>query len=257
MASDLLLPRKMLEPCVLPSHAPTWAATESVLDVLARHLAIRCPGAISAPESAAHAAAVVAARDAWTASFDGKQFSLGRAYYTHLEEGLEADYFGGAEASDHLVRRCAPGLQERLLALASEVLGAPVTQRSGWCGPGVHIFPAGGEVARRGGVVHFDTEGLTTVQIAGRAPAVSMVLMLQKPLGGGGLRVWDHDYAGDDFPDKPGPSVPVTQIDYAVGELVVFDSYRLHQILPFRGEIDRISATMHAVCDGGAWRAWF
>ena len=36
------------------------------------------------------------------------------------------------------------------------------------------------------------------------------------------------------------------------------DSRRLHQIRPFRGEVDRISITVHAVeVDRGVWDAWF
>jgi hypothetical protein len=233
------------------------SAGPTPLDLLGRHMAIRCPGALAPSDCAAWVAAIVAARASWTSSFRGKQFTLGRAYYTHLEEDREHDYFDGAHASDQLVRRALPGLQDHMLALAAAVLRAPVTPRAGWCGAGVHVFPARGEVARRGGEVHFDTEGLTRAQIESRAPAVSMVLMLQRPVGSGGLRIWDELYAGEDFPDKPEPSVPVTQIAYEEGELVVFDSYRLHQILPFHGAKDRISATMHASFDAGAWHAWF
>jgi len=229
----------------------------SVLRLLEEHLAIRCPGALTEERCASHVASVLGAREAWTRNFDGKQFTLGRAYYTHLEEDREDEYFAGAAASDAQVRRTTPGLQEHMLAAASALVGAPVTQRVGWCGPGVHVFPAGGEVARRGGEVHFDTEGLRAPQLERRVPAVTLVLMLQRPESGGGLRVWGSTYDGEDFPRKPDPRVEVTQIAYEVGELVVIDSYRLHQILPFRGELDRISATMHVCLDGGAWEAWF
>jgi len=250
----------MLDPCVVPADAlPRPRSSElTALDLLDRHLAIRCPGALAPTECASLAAAILAARAVWTSSFGGKQFTLGRAYYTHLEEGREQDYFEGAAYSDELVRRLLPGLQERMLALAAAVLGATVGPRVGWCGPGVHVFPARGEVARRGGEVHFDTEGLTDAHVERRDPAVSMVLMLQRPEGGGGLRVWDRSYEGDDFPAKPEPNVAVTQVAYEVGELVVFDSYRLHQILPFLGRAHRISATMHACRDAaGAWQSWF
>jgi len=260
LASLLLSRRSMLEPCVLGSEwlrpsAPRPAP--SPRDRLGRHMALRFPGALSASERAGHVAAVVAARSSWTANFKGRQFTLGRAYYTHLEEDREDEYFDRAEASDALVRRAAPGLQEQMLALAAALLDGPVVQRPGWCGPGVHVFPAQGEVARRGGEVHFDTEGLTYPQIDRRAPAVSIVLMLQRPDVGGGLRLWDRFYEGEDFPEKPEPDVPVTQIQYEPGEMVVFDSYRLHQILPFRGRTDRISATMHACLEGAVWQVWF
>jgi hypothetical protein len=248
----------MLDPCPVTSRGTTTAAdaTARWRDCIDEHLALRWPNAIDRAACGRHVAAVLAARPLWTPGFGAKQFTLGRAYYTDLEEDREDAYFEGAEASDAIVRRAAPGLQETMLALAAAVVGARVHQRPGWCGPGVHVFPPRGEVSRRGGEVHFDTEGLTDAQVGRRAPALSMVLMLQPAEGGGGLRVWDRLYDGEDFPEKPSADVPVTQIAYEPGELVVFDSYRLHQILPFRGARERISATVHVCFDGG-WEAWF
>jgi hypothetical protein len=44
----------------------------------------------------------------------------------------------------------------------------------------------------------------------------------------------------------------------AAGDAIFFDSYRLHQILPFDGERHRISATLHgAQIDEGLWETWF
>jgi 2-oxoglutarate-Fe(II)-dependent oxygenase superfamily protein len=144
-----------------------------------------------------------------------------------------------------------------MFALARELLGAPVVQRAGWCGPGVHIFPAGLEVADTGGEVHFDTEGLGEEELRVRRRALSFVLMLQAPEKGGGLRLWDALYDGDDHPSPPPPAVANLTIQYEPGELVVLDSYRLHQIQPFGGSVDRVSATMHLVDTGEAWEAWF
>jgi hypothetical protein len=244
----------MLEPAIIL--LPDSRAAK-VPDLAREHFAVRCRGALSVDACASFSNAILDARESWTANFGGKQFTLGRAYYTHLEEDREGEYFGGAARSDAVVRRVVPGLQEAMLRLAEQTLGGVAAQRPGWCGPGVHIFPARGEVARRGGEVHFDTEGLTPAQIERRAPAVSMVLMLQLPASGGGLRVWDRLYDGDDCPGKPDPDTGVTQIAYEVGELVAFDSYRLHQILPFRGDIPRVSATLHACYERGAWESWF
>jgi hypothetical protein len=84
-----------------------------------------------------------------------------------------------------------------------------------------------------------------------------MVVMLQPPESGGGLRVWDRLYEGEDFPQNPGPRVASALVRYELGELVVFDSYRMHQIQPFAGDLDRISATLHVVEEGGRWEAWF
>jgi hypothetical protein len=247
----------MHESVALPASSRGGTPRARPVEDLEASLALRLPGSLGAEACRGYAAQVLAARDVWCPNFGGVQFTLGRAWYTHLEEDREDEYFANADASDAIVRSAAPGLQERMLALGSHVVGAPVVQRTGWCGPGVHIFHTGGEIARRGGEVHFDTEGLTEAQIERRAPALSLILMLQPAAIGGGLRVWDRLYDGEDFPKKPDPSVPVTQIAYEAGELVVIDSYRLHQILPFAGTQDRISATMHAVLEDGRWEAWF
>ncbi len=211
-------------------------------------------------ECARWTADVYAARASWVGSFEASQFTLGRAWYTHLEENQSDDYFRAAAASDALVRRAAPGLQERMLGLLSQLVGAPVERRAGWCGPGVHIFPAGGWVALKGGVVHFDTEGLSDEMVAAgpqAAPALTVVAMLQPPESGGGLRVWtDVRYAGSDEVEDA-EKLPSRLADYAVGDVVAIDARCLHQIQPFGGARDRVSATAHVVRADGAWLAWF
>jgi hypothetical protein len=233
----------------------------SGFDRLGGALALRVPDAVAPASCARWVAGVQAARRDWTTDFGGEQFSLGRAWDTHLEQGRARDYFRGAAESDGQVERAAPGLQGALRGLLAELLGAEVRQRRGWCGAGVHVFPAGEQVGRAGGVLHFDLEGLTEEQREERAAAVSLVAMLQAPEEGGGLRLWDLLYDG----------LPDTELDdgrlartgsaiarYATGEALLFDSYRLHQIQPFGGRRARLSATLHAVrVDAGMWEAWF
>jgi hypothetical protein len=211
-------------------------------------------GAVAAEQCARWVRAVYAARDSWTPNFEGVQWTLGRAWYTHLEEGAADDYFAAAAESDARVERFLPGMQSLMLALLSEVVGAAMTRRPGWCGPGVHIFPAGGWLAQHGGDIHFDIEGLDERQR--RAPALSAILMLQPPSAGGGLRVWDERYDGrDEVPDAD--ERPSEIAGYEAGELIVIDSNRLHQIQPFTGELDRISITAHALQADGRWQSWF
>jgi hypothetical protein len=211
------------------------------------------------------------ARALWTQDFEGEQFSLGRAFYTHLEQGKSSAYFADARSSDARVEEHAPGMQAFVRSLASKLALGPVHPRRGWCGPGIHVFPAGAPVAEEGGVVHFDTEGLTEHQVAGRTRAYSIVGMLQPPVSGGGLRVWDllydgdrgdGDDAADDDDDDAFDEEELTAASvlavYGVGDVVAFDSYRLHQIQPFEGERDRISVTVHlAEIDEGHWESWF
>jgi len=216
-------------------------------------------GALGADECARWAAGVYAARAEWTPCFEGVQFTLGRAYYTHLEEKREDEYFATAPASDAIVERALPDLRARVRAILAELVGAEVVPRPGWCGPGVHIFPAGDWLAENGGDIHFDTEGLRGEPLAARMPALSAIFMLQPPERGGGLRVWDALWDGrdDEQAIAAAARAPSAVADYAAGDLVVIDSYRLHQIQPFTGARDRLSVTAHLVFRDGCWQAWF
>ena len=204
------------------------------------------------------AARVRAARADWTSAFGGEQFSLGRAFYTDFEEGAAARYFAGAARSDATVERHLPGMQAEMRALLAKLLEADVRPRRGWCGAGVHVFPAGGKVARRGGVVHADTEGLAAAHAARRLPAVSLVVMLQPALRGGGLRLWDHLYSGADHLPEDAPALPAQTVRSIAGGVALVDSYRFHQIAPFGGGQRRVSITLHAArTSGGYWESWF
>jgi hypothetical protein len=229
----------------------------AMLPLLAASLAMRVRGAIDADRAAKWASGVIAARGAWVSDFGGAQFSLGRAWYTHLEQDRAGDYFANAAASDEAVEHACPDLQRAMRALVSRVVGAPVVARAGWCGPGVHVFPARAHVAERGGDIHFDTEGLTPAHVASRAPALTVVLMLRPPSRGGALRVWDISYAGTDAYEDEDLGRPHVTVDYAAGDMVAIDSYRLHQIQAFEGALDRISATCHAAFVAGQWETWF
>jgi len=215
-------------------------------------------GAVSVEECRRWTEGVYAARAAWTPCFEGVQFTLGRAYYTHLEEELAGEYFASSAASDAVVERALPGLQSGVRAMLAGLVGAPVSARPGWCGPGVHIFPAGEWLSRNGGDVHFDTEGLVG---SGRASltALSAILMLQPPEHGGGLRVWDAVWTGadDQAAIAAAARAPSRVVQYACGDLVVIDSHRLHQIQPFSGARDRISITAHLLHSPSGWQSWF
>ncbi len=219
---------------------------------------------VDSETAAGWARGVTHARADWTRDFGGEQFSLGRAFYTHLEQDRLVDYFGDARASDERVERAAPGLQERMRAIVRAVTGGTVVARSDFCGAGVPVFPASEKVARKGGVVHFDTEGLPASHVARQKRALSVVLTLQAPASGGGLRLWDivcdpnaYDEA-EGVQDEKLESSESTLVLTRPGDVVVFDSFRLHQIQPFGGDRDRISATLHAAETlRGTWEVWF
>lgn len=225
---------------------------------LERSCAVVLSGWFTDEECARWVRGVQAARDAWTHDFGGEQYSLGRAFYTHYEEGKSAAYFDDPAASDALVERHAPGLQAAMRDLVARVTSAArVVPRRGWCGPGVHVFPPRGPVSSRGGVVHFDTEGLTSRHAEALRPAITIVGVLQSA-DGGGLRVWNVRYSGHDHPTAQELAAENAVVEYRVGDVVVIDSYRLHQIQPFDGDRERITATTHAAeIDHDLWEHWF
>jgi hypothetical protein len=239
----------------LPATALVGAGTLP-LSRIREHLGVQFEGVLTRRECAAYARGVYAGRSAWIPNFDGVQFTLGRAWYVHLETDREDEYFENVAASDAAVERFVPGLADRLLAMLRLCLGAEVERRAGFCGPGVHVFPAGEYVSRHGGDVHWDVEGLTDEQVEAHAEAVTAILMLQPAAQGGGLRVWDKRYEDEDTEEEPG-SAESEVIVYGAGDLVLIDSYRLHQIGASSGPLDRISATAHTVCVEGRWQAWF
>lgn len=237
------------------------AVDGAALELLANHRALRVTGCWPEPQCEAMTARVLAARGSLTPAFNAEQFSLGRAFYTHLESAATRAYFAHAAESDATVEAVLPGFQHTLRGLLGALLGAEVRPRRGWCGPGVHVFDAGSKVARLGGVVHFDLEGLSAWQRAQRVPAVTLVVMLQTASRGGGLRLWPTRYDGRDeaglTPDERAPGAAET-LSYGVGDLVLIESRRLHQIEPFGGDRARVSATLHAAqIDRRTWESWF
>ena len=242
----------------LTSRAWAVGRQEPLLHSLLDCGAVLVRAAATRREAGDMAGRVLGARKHWMLDFGGEQFALGRAFYTHLETGRGKEYFRGAAASDALVESVIPGMPARTSALLARLLGGEVRPRSGFCGPGVHVFPAGGKVAREGGVVHFDLEGLTEHQKARGHRAVTLVWMLQPATWGGGLRLWEALYDGRPDSAVESDDYESVTIRSEAGDAVLIDSRRLHQIRPFRGRKHRISITLHALeVDRGVWEAWF
>lgn len=240
--------------------AADWRARgqPALASSLADRLAAGVRGWLTPADCRAAADEVVRRRGSWTADFGGEQFAFGRAFYTHLETGRAADYFRDARRSDELVEAALPGMQARVRDLFATLVGGRTRPRPGFCGPGVHVFPAGEKVAREGGVVHFDTEGLSPLHRERRARALTLVIMLQPPTRGGGLRVWDVRYHGRDEATAAELRRPSVRLLYRAGDALLLDSYRLHQIQGFPGRRDRISLTLHGVeVDADVWETWF
>lgn len=240
--------------------ATTWHAQGSpaLLEHLRTAAAVTVRNAVDEATCQQWVARILEAQNEWIADFGGEQFALGRAFYTHYETGRSDVYFRDASRSNALVERVLPGMQDMIRNLLGRMVGGNARLRRGFCGPGVHIFPARENVASKGGVIHYDMEGLSPLHVQRRAPAMSLVLMLQPPTWGGGLRLWNSLWHGADEPDDEEIAGPHITHRYQVGEVLLMESHRLHQIRPFRGTLDRVSITLHAVeVDRGQWDTWF
>ena len=91
-----------------------------------------------------------------------------------------------------------------------------------------------------------------------RARTATLVLMLQAAEVGGGLRIFEATYRNAHEPTNGDLATPHRTLAYRAGDALLMESTRLHQIRPFRGSRDRISATLHAVeVDSGVWETWF
>jgi hypothetical protein len=245
------------EPVIQSCTADDLARSDNALRALEPSFGLAISGVFSDTACAEYVSALYRARGDWVSDFEGEQFSLGRAFYTHFEQERCREYFADAAASDARVERVLPGLPRRMLRVVELLTGGACFARRGFCGPGVHVFPAGEKVAREGGVVHFDTEGLPEQHIRRRKRALTVVVMLGLPESGGGLKLWSARYAGSDFVADEERGI-VCDAHYTVGSALVIDSYRLHQIQPFAGKRDRVSATVHAAeVDPGRWETWF
>lgn len=243
---------------VLRDDAWVGAGQPRLLSELDRALAVVIRGALETMRCRAWAAGVRRAKRDWIADFEAEQFALGRAFYTHFETDRAGLYFADARASDERVERHLPGMQAWTRALFGAMVGGLGRPRLGFCGPGVHVFPARGVVAKRGGVVHFDVEGLSPLTLARSHRALSLIVALQTPLRGGGLRVYDALYHGSESANDDDLAAPHRTVRYEPGDALLMSSYRLHQIRPFSGERDRLSITLHAAeVDPGVWETWF
>ncbi len=232
------------------------------LSLLPRHAAVGVRRAMPAADALQLAERVLQASDRLVDDFGGEQQALGRAFYTHLESGAASTYFAQQAASDAVVEAVLPGVQSKTLALLARLLGGTVRRRHGFCGPGVHVFPPGEKVAERGGVFHYDLEGLGRVErevgVDGGARAVSLVWMLQQGRTRGGLSLFNTLYRGRNWDMDRVPTAQSTTTRALPGDVVLFSSYRLHRINGFGGDDARIAVTCHAVeVDRDVWECWF
>ena len=248
----------------LPVQMPTYRAIKPQLD----QTNVFCiPDFFSARQIEDMVRAFYKAEPDWTTGFDGEQFALGEVWYHYAEEGENLEqYHAQATASRAVVEKHMPGLHAHIIRFLQAFLEHDnVYMREGWAGPGIVNFKAGRWVAQNGGSVHYDAEGLTPEDMGNPDfETYSFVAMLQKPLRGGNLQIWDKPYDHTDPNDQTGapdtrlfPNPVPSVIDYKPTEMWLFNGLRAHWIEPFAGDIDRICLTFHIARRKDGWDVWF
>lgn len=188
----------------------------------------------------------------WTAYSGGLQYSLGLSFYGCLEAGDIAGYYAGAAASELHLQALFPDLRARLYGFLGSLLGTDVCQRPGFCGHGLVRYPAGRWCAHHGSNLHADIEGVPAEILGAVAPVLTVVAMLQAPESGGALMFWPATATVDNI-----ELVEPEGVLLAAGDIVAFDSRRLHAVAPFQGRRDRIVAVTRGFVERERVLAWF
>lgn len=197
-------------------------------------------------------------------------FTLGAASY--LDE-LPA-YRANAERLNPLLRDGFGWLYDKLTGFLAKRLRAPVVLADPLALPGFHIWLEKAIFTQPVASVHFDLQYQRTWPESARdvdyGRPLSFTLPVRLPRLGGGLNVWDVDYARfRQFLARTGAKVQPMDLTflldrlrhpYAVGALAMHSGHLMHQI----GEIaevapgdERITLQGHALFQHGEWKLYW
>lgn len=220
------------------------------------------------------AAAVHAARDAWTerrpfAAQHHTFHTLGAA--TYLDP--PAAYAAGAASTGPLLRARFGDLLARVCNAVEAATGAPVQLADGLAPPGFHIYRGNSAAPtglRFGGTVHVDTPHRRHAFAFPVAATLSFTLPVALPRAGGGM-FWWRDVPSDLLQASALPlamapdafawfDVHKRHLAYKAGAMVLHDGTMVHQVANDRPTADdewRITLQGHGVRGGGAWHIYF
>lgn len=199
----------------------------------------------------------------WDRTSLGNTTTLGAVWFAYVDryhrpEERVARYRHGTAKGRAALEKTMPGFTQHIIALTSQLLGAPVVERPAWAGPSIISFePTSAQHLGTDGDVHFDWMGIAAQDPAGLlTPNLSFVLMLQNADTGGTLKLWNHGFGTE------GPTVKhagaVTDVAYEPGSLLCFNGHQLHQIQAIAGNQARVTVTWHAIRPDplGPWHIW-
>ncbi len=178
---------------------------------------------------------------------------VGAAYFRHHLRD-EAGYFAAVPAAEALVHELALPVIVELCGMVSAAVGQRVGVRPGWAPPSFVSFD-GGRLAGVPGDIHLDWDAFDGAGLSTRSRCWSGVVALTRPVGGSTLRLWPAGYR----PGGPPPGGPsgFGDFHYEVGDLLVFDSHLLHQILPLAGSGHRTTLNFRLGETDQGWCLWF
>jgi hypothetical protein len=211
-------------------------------------------------------------REHWISRGQSPSFfhTLGVASY--LDE--PADYRARAGALNAVLRDHFSWVYDRLLDFLTHRLRRPAVMADGLGHPGFHIWEEPGIFLRPEASVHFDLQYERAfgrdVEGADYDRPLSFTVPLRLPQRGGGLNVWDVDYARFlRFREHTGARLKPADLPvlldrirhpYSVGAIAMHSGHLLHQI----GEVDqvfpgdeRITLQGHALLCGGEWKLYW
>jgi hypothetical protein len=223
------------------------------------------PGFLTPEQCCAASAKLVDLRPCWSRDYGGEQYSYPDNFYARANDGGASRYFSSAVAANNRMLEHFPEARCLLMAYLAQLLpGRDVRVRPGWSGPGFVMFPAGEFLSGEPGPVHIDLEGLADMDLqSGETSFFSVICMIQPPIEGGGVRVWNRRFGGDRSREDQflnqarAESDEAVEIAYHVGDLLVINSLSPHQILRFGGTRDRITLNAFAAADSRCCNVWF
>lgn len=221
-------------------------------------------------EQCRQAAAAVRALEAhWTQrNFITPFYTLGAASYLDARGG-QPRYGALAATANPVLRQHFSWLYEALTTGLAASLGAEVALDEVHALPGFHIFLAHPMFQKRTGELHCDLQykhldwsGMGTVDFG---LPLSFTLALELPEAGGGLNVWDFEYAESVGLSKDQIRQEFARREqrfhpYEVGRCALHSGHLVHQIAPMpeadAGEA-RITLQGHALRCDGVWRLYW
>ncbi|WP_427158674.1 hypothetical protein ACQFX9_22600 [Aliinostoc sp. HNIBRCY26] len=191
-------------------------------------------------------------------------YTLGLASYIDVPQD-KPGYYKQAKYHNSILRDRLGWLYTKLANILEEHLQAPITYPENLALPGFHIFLSHPVFTQPVGSIHFDKSYMfhwePTKDVDFSHP-ISFTLTISLPKNGGGLNVWDVEFAeakqlNNSDLEKLAHQCHKTFYPYQVGSLVLHSGHAIHQIAPatnLQPGDERITLQGHGVRYQNCWQ---